>query len=408
MNIRVLTMTEFNNFVAQHPLGNYYQSLNYAQLQAEQGYEYEFVGYCENTTILAATLILSKKIKNITYGYVPRGFLVDYTNFYFLKNFTGQIKEYYKKRGFAFIKINPEIAIGKLNTQTQNIEYNTNYHIIDYLIKCGYRKLKNNFDFEAILPRFNAVLPLENYNLNMVSKNTRNKIKKGISKGLTLEMADKFGINIFYKLIEDKVPKDNFYYIDKFNVFNQNDAIDLFLVSVDYNKYLLNAEQKYEHELEVNNYLNEKIAKKSYPNLINRKMNSDQRILTYKNEIVEATQKVKEHDKYFIAGALVIKYGNRIKIDVSGFDPEFKNYAPNYFLYHAILEYYKNNYKYAELNGVSGNFNKDNPYYGLTRFKMGYKADIYEYIGEFDLVIDPIKYEFLLKSGRMAKEFAKD
>ena len=39
---------------------------------------------------------------------------------------------------------------------------------------------------------------------------------------------------------------------------------------------------------------------------------------------------------------------------------------------------------------------------------MGFKVDIYEYIGEFDLVIDNIKYDFLIKSGRMAKEFEKE
>lgn len=401
-------MDEFNSFVSKHPLRSYYQSLNYAKLQAEEGYEYEFIGYCEHTTILAAALILTKKIKNLTYGYAPRGFLVDYTNVYFLKNFTEQIKEYYRKKGLVFIKINPEIAIGKLNPQTFNIEYNTNYNIINNLINCGYRKLKNNLDFESILPRFNAILPLQDYNINKVNKNTRNKINKGIRKGLAIEIADKYGINIFYKLIEQNVFKDNFYYIDKFNIFNQDDSIDLFLVSIDYNKYLINSEKLYEKELNTNHYLNEKISQKSYPNLINRKINSDQQILTYKNEIVEATQKVKENDKYFIAGALVIKYDNRIKIDVSGFNSEFNSFAPNYFLYHSIFEYYKNDYKYAELNGVSGNFNKDSKYYGLTKFKMGFKSDIYEYIGEFDLVIDPIKYEFLIKSGRMAKEFDKD
>ncbi len=33
-------------------------------------------------------------------------------------------------------------------------------------------------------------------------------------------------------------------------------------------------------------------------------------------------------------------------------------------------------------------YQKDNHYYGLNRFKMGFNPDVYEYIGEFDLVID--------------------
>ncbi len=408
MNIRPISVDEFNTFAQKFPLRNYYQSLNYAKLQAEYGYDYELIGYTENSSILAAALILTKKIKSITYGYAPRGFLIDYSNLYFLKNFTVQLKAYYRNKGIAFIKINPEIAIGKLNYQTMNIEYNTNYRVIDNLITCSYKKLKNNLNFEAMLPRFMTVLPLSNFSLQNLQKNTRNKVRKGIRKGLTLEKADKFAIDTFYNLIKDKVPKDNYYYKDKFNVFEENDEVDLFLVSINYKKFLLNSQKAYEEELNKNYLLNEKISKKNKNNLVNKKMSSDRLILTYKNEITEAGQKVNNAEKEYIAAALVIKYDNRIKIDITGFDPEYKKYAPNYFLYYAILDYYKDKYKYAELNGISGDFNKDNELYGLTRFKMGFKPDIYEYIGEFDLPIDNIKYEFLIRSGRMAKEFTKE
>ena len=147
MNIRPLTVDEFNEFCQTHPLRNYYQTLNYAKLQAEQGYDYELIGYCENSTILAASLILTKKIKNSYYGYAPRGFLIDYTNYYFLKNFTNQLVDYYKKRGFAFLKINPEVAIGKLNPKTKNIEYNNN-------IKFNVSKTSDNLAFKTKFDSF--------------------------------------------------------------------------------------------------------------------------------------------------------------------------------------------------------------------------------------------------------------
>ena len=38
---------------------------------------------------------------------------------------------------------------------------------------------------------------------------------------------------------------------------------------------------------------------------------------------------------------------------------------------------------------------------------MGFNPDVYEYIGEFDLVIDEKQYDKLLKSGLLAKEFNK-
>ena len=46
-----------------------------------------------------------------------------------------------------------------------------------------------------------------------------------------------------------------------------------------------------------------------------------------------------------------------------------------------------------DLNGITADLSKENHYYGLNRFKMGFNPDVYEYIGEFDLVIDEKQYE---------------
>ena len=45
------------------------------------------------------------------------------------------------------------------------------------------------------------------------------------------------------------------------------------------------------------------------------------------------------------------------------------------------------------LNGISGDFNRNSIFYGLTRFKLGFAAEIEEYIGEFTLVINKGKYK---------------
>ncbi|MEG1506072.1 MAG: peptidoglycan bridge formation glycyltransferase FemA/FemB family protein [Bacilli bacterium] len=407
MNIRELSIEEFKSFSQVHPLGNIYQTIEYGKLKSEHGFEYDLIGYCENDTILAASLILYKKINNFYYGYAPKGFLIDYNNSFFLENFTKQLKEYYSERNFAFIKINPEIAVGELNKETKNIEYNDNFIIIDNLRKCGFKKLKNNLYFESLLPRFNAILSLNNLSLNNFTKNTRNKVLKGVRKGLTLEHADKYGINELYPLIKNKTNKDEFYYKDEFNIFNSNDSIDLFLVSIDYNKYLLNSQNKYNEELSINAKLNEKIVIKNDTSSINRKMNSDKALLSYKNDIAESTKFMNKQDKTYIAGALVMKYNNRITFEITGFDNNYKRFSPNYFLYFAILAYYRNNFKYADLFGISGDFTKDSPYKGLNDFKLGFNPKIYEFIGEFDLPINTKAYEFLIKSGALAKEFNK-
>ena len=82
-------------------------------------------------------------------------------------------------------------------------------------------------------------------------------------------------------------------------------------------------------------------------------------------------------------------------------------FSANYFLYYALIKYYQNDYKYMDLNGITADMNKSSKYYGLNRFKLGFNPDVYEYIGEFDLIIDEKEYNKLLNFGLLAKEFNK-
>lgn len=406
MFIREMSIAEFKEFANTHFIGNFHESINYALIKAEEGFEYEFIAYGADD-IVGAALILYKKIGNVYFGYSPRGFLIDYSNDYLLEDFTNKIKEYYKNRNFAFIKINPEIAIAKLNKDTMNFEYNENYKIIDMLTKNGYKKLKNNMNFEALLPRVNAIIKLDGYDYNNLSKNTRNKVKKGIRKGLILEKANPDKLNIFYKFIKNKINRDEYYYNDFYNVFSKTLDVDLMLVKVDYKAFLINAQEAYNEELRRNASFNNKLITNNNANAINAKMNSDKALLSYKNDIAEASKNLNTGLETYVAGALVIKHQNRVIIQISGFNKAMSRFSPNYFLYYALIKYYQQEYKYLDLNGITADLSKENHYYGLNRFKMGFNPDVYEYIGEFDLVIDEKLYDKLLKSGALAKEFNK-
>jgi len=409
MVLKELSISEFTDFVNSSPLGTHYQTLNYALLMGEIGYDYELIGFVnEYGQIKAASLILFKNIKfHLRYGYAPKGFILDYFNQELVKEFTESLILYYKKKHVAFIKINPEIAISEIDTATGVKTYNWNYDIKDILQDAGYIKLKDNLYFESVLPRFSAVISLKNYNIKNVSKNTRNKIKRATLKGLHMEKAQKSGIDILNHFIKKKRKINEFYYKDYYNAFSRNDMIDLFLVSIDLEEYLINSRKLYEQELDRNNAYNALLERESNQKNINKKMDSDRKLLSYKNDVLLSTELNKKKDKVYIAGALVVKFCNHIQIIMSGFDKKYKGFDANYFLHHQILEYYKDSFDYAELNGMTGDFSKENPYVGLNDFKLGFNPRVYEYIGEYDLPIQNQKYQKLRTSGELAKIFNK-
>ena len=408
MYIKTLSIKEFQDYTQNSKYNNFHQSINYAFLKSEEGYEYELIGYVDNEKIYAAALVLVQLLNGYLYAYVPEGFLIDYNNYELLENFTNDLYNWYKKDGITFIRINPRIPIAKVDLNTLNPIYNNNFKLIESLKKCGYIKIDDTLYFDSILPRFDAIINLNDFNIMKVNKNTRNKIKKSIRKGLNFEKSNSQSMNILYKFIKNKIHKDMFHYSDYYNIFSKDNAVDYFLVSIDNEKLILNTQKAYEKELEKNEVLNQKILKLPSNKNINKKMNSDKALLSYKNDIAIANKYILKNEKTYIAGALVIKYGNTITILISGYDKKFKDYSPNYYLYYNILMNYKNEYKYACLNGVSGDFSKENKYYGLNKFKMGFNPDIYEYIGEFDLVLNKINYYFLNKKNLINKEFKKD
>ena len=92
---------------------------------------------------------------------------------------------------------------------------------------------------------------------------------------------------------------------------------------------------------------------------------------------------------------------------ISGYDKKFAKFCPNYFLHYALINYYKDDYDYIDLNGITGDFSQENPYKGLDEFKKGFNPLSFVYIGEFDFIINEGLYKSMSNKGQLAKEFKK-
>ena len=409
MKLRNLSIFEFDEYASNHPLGSYHQSSNYALLASELGYDYELLGLVDNNnTIHAASLILIKKLNMFyKYGYAPKGFLVDYYNPNLLCEFTKAIAKRYYKKNVAFIKINPEISIGTIDYKNKTINYNKNKNIENILSSLNFRRLEGNKHFETKIPKYNAIQILKQTNLKTISKHTRNKINKSIKNGLTLEKGNREDIEILYDFIKNKKNYSINHYFNYYNAFSKKYAIDIFLVKINFEECLINLREKYEKELKKNNDLVNKVMINPSQENLRRKLASDNALNTYNENITKTTKCLSENKTMYIAGAITIKYQNRVYILISGFNQSFKSYCPNYFLHYMLIEYYKRDFDFIDLNGITGDFSNTNPYKGLDEFKKGFNPIAFEYIGEYDFIINEGLYKTLEQSGILAKEFKR-
>ena len=409
MKLKNLTIFEFDNYSLNHPLGSYHQTSNYALLASEQGYEYDLLGLVDDEgTIHAASLILYKNLGMFNrYGYAPKGFLLDYYDKNLVKEFTEKLKKYYYRKNFAFIKINPEITIGEMDYKMKTIKYNRNQIIENTLAEFNIRKLESNPRFETKIPKFMAIQVLKNTNYRTITKNTRNKINKAIRYGMSLEKGKREDIEILYQFIKNKKDYPINHYYNYYNAFSKNDSIDVFLVKINFEDCLINLRDNYEKELDKNTEISNKLLKYNNEEVLRQKLDSDAILNVYNENIAIATRYLAETKEAYIAGAITIKYKNRVNILISGFNSEFKKLCPNYLLHYKLMEYYKNDYDYMDLNGITGDFTLENPYRGLDEFKLGFKPLTFENIGEFDFIINEGLYKSMEQSGQLAKEFQR-
>lgn len=103
-----------------------------------------------------------------------------------------------------------------------------------------------------------------------------------------------------------------------------------------------------------------------------------------------------------IAGTLAINYGDKVWYLYGASSNEYRNVMPNYLLQWEMIKWsIETGCRIYDFRGVSGDLDESNPLYGLYRFKKGFNGKFTEFIGEMDLIINPIM-ELMVRKGEKA------
>lgn len=412
MEIQVIDERTFDKYAKTHILKSFYQTSAYGEVMRKCGYTPMYVAGYENGEIKAASLILTKKLgAALKYGYAPRGFLLNYYDNELFENFTKALRDFLSKKAFVFVKVNPEITLAAINAKNKERKlYKRNSALVYLFQELDYYKLRDNIYFESLLPRFNPVLQLPSFTLAKIDAEYRKTVEKNLNRGLKLVKGTEDDFKIFDSLIKKRKPLLRESYWHFYTTFSDRNMIELLLLELDLKDYLEYLTSEYETEKAKNVATNAKFQ--NSPNSIpyySVKMASDMRLNDLHSEISMLNKKVEGGiEKEFIGAALIVKYEGRINVLETGTDPNFEFLEPKHFLFYKLItEYKKRGYSFFDMNGITGDFSERNPYYGLNKFKESFNPSIYEYIGEFDLIVNKALYQYLISSNKLAKEFDK-
>ena len=146
MDFLEITEKQYRKIWENHPLKSFLSAPEIGSLREKEGWNKYFVGMKKNNKIIAAAMLVSKKRKFSKYEfYSPRGFLIDYDNEEYLKEFTLKIKEYVKNKNGYILRIDPYLINKQRDIDGNIVEGGIdNSKVKQTLKKLGFKTVPDN------------------------------------------------------------------------------------------------------------------------------------------------------------------------------------------------------------------------------------------------------------------------
>lgn len=373
-----LKKQEYDEFVKNYSMASFMQEYNWSKIK--NNWKSFHCGLYKNKKLIGVCLILVKNIfKNLNIFYIPRGYLIDFTNYEDLEAMTINIKKLAKENKAYAVKIDPNFCIKQYSFKGDKIaeNYSIDYEIKNNnLLKLGYKNTGIHKEIgKNLQPQYNMFAPLCDYNSKILTeeeilKTYKSKFKYYIGsfhekRGIYFEITNNMDrVKDLVDLLKQTEIKQNISlrneeYFRKI-MENYKDTAYLVFGHIDLNKYI--------EFLKNNNSKEEEIAEAK--NLL--KQNGKNMILSASLIILPANKSGIRSSEYLYAGNSL----NLTKLNVSAG-----------LIFEIIKFSIENNCHYCNLGGIDGNFNDH-----LTIFKQKFNGQVLIFAGEYDLPISKIYY----------------
>lgn len=411
MKLKTISEKEWKKFADKNSEITFYQTKEWANLKSKNNWQAHYLGLEENNKIIAGSLILSKTLPiiNKKMFYAPRGFLLDYKDKKVLKKFTKELKEYAKKEHAIFVKIDPYVEYKERDNNGDIVENGIDNSItVDNLKELGYKHFGFNLMQDTLQPRWMHVIETENKNLDDIMKDmeskTRQILRKNEKSGIKTREIEKEELPLFKDIMQHTSDRREFvdrplsYYESMWDSLHDAGILKILVAEIDF----LEFEKNTKEELDTNEKeLKDRIYKKEHDIL---KMNpkkyeqnnkkNEQEIERLKKQLEKIADYKKEYgNKKLLGGILFLIYGNEVLSLHGGTLDNVMQFQSAYTIHFAGIKYaVEHGYKRYNFYGITGDFRKENPLYGLYLFKKSFGGHVVELIGEFDLIISPFWY----------------
>lgn len=383
-----ISQQEYNEFVESYSAASILQEYNWANVKSNWGNFH--VGLYKDDALVAVALILVRTFKNIKVFYVPRGYLIDFTNKSDLAEMTKHIKLLARKNKAFMVRIDPNFCLKQYTFKKKEAvdHYTKDYSIKDANLKeLGYKKIFTAKEMgQNWQPEFNILAPCCNKDLEIMSEDEilstyKSKFKYYIGsfhekRGISFEITqDKSRIKDFMSIIKETEQRQNISLRNEeyFNVLMESyEKAYLVFGNINLNAYIDFLRNNNGKEEEINNALS----------LLEE--NGENMILSAALMVLPSNKKGIRTSEYLYAG-------NSSKLT--------KLSASTGVVFEIIKFSSENKCHYCNLGGVDGNLNDH-----LTMFKEKFNGQVLEFAGEYDLILNKPLYFMFNKAMPMLRK----
>lgn len=411
-------MQEYDEFLNEHK-GSFIQCSRWPQIKTAWK-PYFYSGF-ENGKRVFSCLVLERNLSVCgKIWYIPDGPVTDYTRPDIIKEFTKFIKCELKKHGATALLTDPHIPLRINNEETKvgldvhqafiDAGYELNHDAARYIYKAPIQYMINLKDEDGKMLTAKELL-------KKCEKGVRYSVRVGESRGLvsrcvTIDEVEKDPslLEDFATVMRSTSERDSFIeknsdYIKKLmTVFN--DCMDLTLVYYD-----KNADKKFEDDRQKQLALNLEKMETAKESVKNRLTNENETILQQSKNYhlrKEIADDFSKEDKFVVAGGLTIRYGGVASCMFGGSIDILRNETrPSHFVnYLRLCQSLDTGCDYHDLGYVLvDNLNipadKSQPlgeltpkanFVGINSFKASLGADLYQFVGEYVLINNKLRY----------------
>lgn len=412
MKLKKLTKKEFKTFADKNPEITFHQTEEWANLKKVNNWDAHYIGLeDDNKKIIAGALLLSKTLPIIKKKmfYSPRGFLIDYNDKDLLKKFTEEIKKYAKKENAIFIKIDPFFEYQEHDNNGDIVKngYN-NKDAVENLKSLGYKFFGFNLMQDTLQPRWMHVIETKDRTLDDVMKDmeskTRQILRKNEKCGITTREITRDELPIFKDIMKHTSDRREFvdrplsYYEAMWDALHDSGILKILIAEIDFNKYeknTLEEKEEIEKNLKDRIYKKEKNILKMNDKKYNSSNKQDEESIKRLEKQLEKIKELKDEygDKEILGGILFLIYGNEVLSLHGGSHAKLMQFQSAYTIhFEGVKMAVEGNYNRYNFYGITGDFRKENPLYGLYLFKKSFGGHVVELIGEYDLVVSKFWY----------------